>query len=75
MTKQALILISLFSLVIAGILLTAFFGMVTIKTNQDIEDIKSFEFAEPKDWFLDSTLTERRHIYYETQSKMKWRKK
>jgi hypothetical protein len=44
---------------------------VTIKANQDIEDIKSFEFAEPKDWYLDSTMTERRHIYYETQSKMK----
>ena len=69
MTKQTLILITLFSIVIAGILLTAFFGMVTIKTKPTPP--QTFEFAEPKDWYLDSTMTERRHIYYETQSKMK----
>lgn len=38
---------------------------------QEKAQIKAFEYVEPKDWYLDSTMTERRHIYYETQSKMK----
>lgn len=70
MTKQTIILISLFSIVIAGILISAFFGVVEIEPIEESEQIE-YQFKEPKDWFLDSTMTERRHIYYETQYKMK----
>ena len=70
MTKQTIILISLFSIVIAGILISAFFGVVEIEPIEESEQIE-YQFKEPKDWFLDSTMTEKRHIYYETQYKMK----
>jgi hypothetical protein len=48
MTKQTLILITLFSIVIAGILITAFFGMVTVKATPPKQP-QSFEYTEPKD--------------------------
>jgi len=70
MKKDLIALIILMSLVVACILLTAFFYVATIEPTEETEQIE-YEFQEPKDWFLDSTLTEKRHIYYETQSKMK----
>lgn len=71
MGKDLIIIIGLSSLIFASVLLTSFFYIATIEENEDIEEIRNYEFQEPKDWFLDSTLTEKRHIYYETQSKMK----
>ncbi len=69
MKRDIIIITALSSLIVATILLTAFFYVATIEPMEETE--QSFEYIEPKDWFLDSTLTEKRHIYYETQSKMK----
>jgi len=70
MKRDLIIIIALASLTVAAVLLTAFFYVATIEPTEETEQIE-YEFQEPKDWFLDSTLTEKRHIYYETQSKMK----
>ena len=71
MKRDVIALMILMSIVVACILLTSFFYIATIEANEEIEEPEKFEFIEPKDWFLDSTFTEKRHIYYETQSKMK----
>jgi uncharacterized protein YpmB len=71
MKRDLIIIIALASLIVACILLTAFFYIATIEPIEETEQPQTFEYIEPKDWYLDSTMTERRHIYYETQSKMK----
>ena len=71
MGRDLIIIIGLASLIVASVLLTSFFYIATIEVNEEIEETEKFEFVEPKDWYLDSTLTEKRHIYYETQFKMK----
>lgn len=71
MKRDLIIIAALSSMIVATIILTSFFYIATIDVNEEVEEIEVFEFVEPKDWFLDSTLTEKRHIYYETQFKMK----
>jgi hypothetical protein len=69
-TRDLIIITALASLTVATVLLTAFFYVATIEPIEEKKQIE-YQFQEPKDWYLDSTLTEKRHIYYETQSKMK----
>jgi hypothetical protein len=68
MKRDLIIIIGLVILTIISFIVASLFY---VKTDEPIEPTQQFEFAEPKDWYLDSTMTERRHIYYETQSKMK----
>jgi len=63
------ILIALTSIIF--ILRTFRLAQIKQSDTETIEQEKDFKFEAPKDWYLDSTMTERRHIYYETQSKMK----
>jgi hypothetical protein len=65
------IIVGLASLTVATVLLTDFFYVATIEPTEEKEDPQEYEFREQKDWFLDSTFTEKRHIYYETQSKLR----
>ena len=73
--KRDIIIITALSLMIfLSIVLTALIYIATIEENkpqEEIEVFEAFKFVEAKDWFYDSTFTEKRHIYYETQSKMK----
>ena len=71
MKRDLVIITALCSMIVLCIVLTSLIYLSTIEVNEEIEEPEKFEFVEPKDWFLDSTLTEKRHIYYETQSKMK----
>lgn len=75
-TKNALVLIAQIVLTVATAVASVSLVYYLLDADNEpkseaVEEPTRFEYEEPKDWFLDSTLTEQQHIYYETQHKMK----
>jgi len=74
-TKNALILIAQIFLTVAAAVASVSLVYCVLGTDEPAQkkpaEPTRFEYEETKDWFLDSTLTEAQHIYYETQHKMK----